>query len=244
MLGLSNNYFYTIVVIIVLSIVYLGLQSKFPQLTENFAEKHHHHHGHKHHENKHKEHGAKHTNHTVSKEHHAALHQALSEVKSQKSQEVATPQPQMHLVNKRELILKDRLVTAGSSPSRILIQDLAYGPFSYAALTSINPLPSNSKMLYRIYAIYSDTMTTDGSVQVTFNFGWGGDKGSYSVNLDRTWGGIGNQRDGYSKFFTYDDMKSTGVPEPHDHAIVTANTTIGGTQVGFYKLYVETWLLY
>jgi hypothetical protein len=48
MLGLSNNYFYTIVVIIVLSIVYLGLQSKYPQLTENFAEKHHHAH-HKHH---------------------------------------------------------------------------------------------------------------------------------------------------------------------------------------------------
>jgi hypothetical protein len=243
MLGLSNSYFYTVVAIVVLSIVYLGLQSKFPQLTENFSEKHHHH-GHKHHGNKHHEHGAKHGHHPVSHEHHVALNKALAEVQSVKSQEAQTPKPQMHLVNKRELILKDRLTTVGSNPANILVNDLAYGPFSYAALESMNPLPANSKMLYRIYAIYSDTMTTDGVVQVQFNFGWSGNQGSYAVDLARTWGGVGYQRDAYSKFFSFDDMKNAGVIDPHEHAIVSANTTIGGTQVGFYKLYVETWLLY
>jgi hypothetical protein len=244
MLGLSNAYFYTIIAIVVLSIVYLGLQSKYPQLTENFSEKHHHGHHHKHHENKHHEHGAKHGHHPISGEHHAALHEALAEVKSQKSQEAPTPQPQMHLINKRELILRDRLTVVNSNPADILANNLAYGPFSYGALDSINPLPNNSKMLYRLYGIYSDTMTTDGVVQVQFNFGWSGNRGSFAVDLPRTWGGIGNQRDGYSKFFTFDDMKNAGVIDPHEHAIVTANSTVGGTQVGFYKLYIETWLLY
>ena len=231
----SNEwYLLTVIFIVILSISYLIYQMKYSQLPEGFAEAHHKHHGH----------GAKHGHHKISHEHHAALHQALSQVQSQKSSEASTPQPQMHLINKRELILKDRLTTVGSSPTNIIANDIVYGPFSYAALESINPMPGNSKMLYRIYGIYSDTMKTEGVVQLSFNFGWSGNQGTYTVDLARTWGGIGNQRDAYSKFFTYDDMKSAGVQEPHDHAIVKANTTIAGTQAGFYKLYVETWLIY
>jgi hypothetical protein len=235
MYGLSNTYFYLVLAIVLVSVVYLIVQLKFPSLTEGFAEKHH---GHEKKEG-HEKHGAKHGHHPITAEHHAALNTALAQV-----QPPATPQPTMHLVNKRELILSGNPVVVGNTPTNILENNLAYGPFSYAALESINPMPQNAKILYRIYAIYSDTMTTDGVNKINFDFGWVGNKGSFSVDLARTWGATGYQRDAYSKFFTTDDIKDGGVEDPHDHAIVTANTTIGGTSLGIYRLYVETWLVY
>ena len=243
MYGLSNTYFYLVLSIVLVSVVYLIVQVKYPSLTEGFAEKHQHHHHHsKHHEKHGEKHGAKHGHHKVTAEHHAELNQALAQVQIQKSQEAPTPQPQMHLINKRELILKDKIVTYTTNPTNVLLNDLAYGPFSYAALESMIP-PPNSKLLYRIYAIYSDTMTT-GKNQITFKFGWSGADGNFTVELPLTWGAVGYQRDAYSQFFTADQIKAAGVKDPHEHAFVTANTTIAGTTGSLHKLYVETWLVY
>jgi hypothetical protein len=233
--GLSNTYFYLVLSIILASVVYLIVQVKFPSLTEGFSEKHH-----KHGSAKHG--SAKHGHHKITPEHHAELNKALAQVQTQKSQEAPTPQPQMHLINKRELILKDKTVNYDTNPTNVLLNDLAYGPFSYAALESMVP-PQNSKLLYRIYAIYSDTMTS-GKNEITFKFGWSGADGNFSVDLPLTWGAVGYQRDAYSQFFTADQIKAAGVKDPHEHAIVTANTTTPGTTGGLHKLYVETWLVY
>lgn len=182
------------------------------------------------------QHGAKHGMHKLN-DAFSALTKIQAELKN----------PIYTLVNKREIVLSKTPVVVGSTPTDIGYtatesnSTIVYAPFGYAAQDSL-PTPTGGKVLHRIYAVYSDNMTTDGSVKVKFSFGWNiNDLGSYEVELPRTWGGITTQRDGHSKFFTIDDMKAGGAQDPTMHAHVLAYTSIPNTSAGIHRLYVETW---
>lgn len=181
------------------------------------------------------QHGAKHGLHKLN-DAFAALSKIQAELKN----------PIYTLVNKREIILAKTPITVGSTATDIAFNSpesnstIVYAPFGYAAQDSF-PTPTGGKVLHRVYAIYSDNMTTDGAVRVKFSFGWNNDLGSYEVELPRTWGGITTQRDGHSKFFTIDDMKTGGAQDPTMHAHISAYTTIPNTTAGFHRLFIETW---
>lgn len=231
MLNLSNDTCINISVLVVLAIVTLMVIKKFYK-TENFANEH----------KEHKEHGAKHGHHKLHNA-HSQLHKAIEHVKQTKTVNNGEAKPEYHLVNKRELILKNNLVEVGNNPTSIVVNDLAYGPFAYAASDSV-PLPPNAQILHRLYAVYSDTMSTEGELKVRFSFGWSGDKGTYETTLPRTWGSVGYQRDAYSPFFTSSDILANGVPDATLHADVLAYTTVPGTIAGIWRLYVETWAIF
>lgn len=119
---------------------------------------------------------------------------------------------------------------------------VVYGPFSYGSTDSF-PVPEGTEVKYRLYAIYSDTMTTSGNIEVTFKFGWSDDKGEFTVELPLTWGAIDAQRDAYSKFFTTEDIKNAG-GDPTQHANIYINTTAPNTYGALWKLYIQTYFVY
>lgn len=148
------------------------------------------------------------------------------------------------LVNKREIVLNGntanppKSIGVGDTPTQLVF---AYGPFSYGSGDNGFPLPSGAKKMYRVYAIYGDNVTK-GNVKIQFDWGWGGtSEQKFEVSLPETWGGQFNQRDGYSDFFTDDDMKKAGVPNPQGHATLFAYTTQAGKVAGIHKVFIETW---
>lgn len=170
------------------------------------------------------------------------------------TQELTTRVPQYNLVNKREIILKQTPITVGSTDVELAMPGssgdaLVYAPFGFGSTDSF-PVTPDVKVLYRIYAIYSDSMASEGTVKITIKFldptSWGPTAGTYVLDLPRTAGNPLNQRDGYSKFFSMDDLKASSVTAPSTacptcHARIYGRTSVDGSTSGIHRLYIETW---
>jgi len=232
--------------------------------TEEFSAK-------KRHNKKHsKKHMKKHMKRTV----HAKQH---PDSKSLTTLDPGTDSRNYHLVNNREIILSnmnpnynkvflpyfpasptETLASASGTTnievrgkwhnSYILSQPAAgliYGPFTYGSTDSF-PIPQGAEVKYRIYAIYSDTLTS-GSIDITFKFGWNNDKGSFTTSIPLTWGSMDSQRDGYSDFFTADDIKNSGGdPTQHANIYINVNGTNNGKSANsaIWRLYIQTYYIY
>jgi hypothetical protein len=105
------------------------------------------------------------------------------------------------------------------------VRPVVYGPFCYA----VPSVQSGATRKYRVYAIYSDGLTT-GNNQVWFDLDDGTD---YYFNLPLTWGGVGsNNRDAYSDWYT-------GQPGC-SHGVVKIQTTVAGSGKLWY-MELQTW---
>jgi hypothetical protein len=106
-----------------------------------------------------------------------------------------------------------------------------YGPFGYG----VPSVQSNAERKYRLYAIYTDNMTTQGEIEVQFNLE---NPALYpNFKLGRTWGGnAGSSRDAFS------DWKSASeVNTSHGRAHIRATVPSQGT---LYYLELQTWDFY
>jgi hypothetical protein len=105
-----------------------------------------------------------------------------------------------------------------------------YGPFGYA-IPAVQP---GATRQYRIYAIYTDGMTTSGDNQIRFNMDNGQDV-VFIVN--RTWGtsGASRSRDWYSNWTT---QASGG------HGFIEIQTTVSGTAGTLFYLELQAWDFY
>lgn len=108
---------------------------------------------------------------------------------------------------------------AGDAPiahgiSFAAVRSPIYGPFSYG----MPAVQAGATRRYRLYAVYSDNMTTAGENIVRFTFDGGA---AVEFSLFRTWGDPNIMRDGYSNWI--DGPVST------NHGSVWIRTTASGT---------------
>ena len=90
-----------------------------------------------------------------------------------------------------------------------------YGLFGYA----MPQVQQGATRKYRLYAVYSDTMSTTGTNEVMFHCTDYGPFSDIIISLPRTWGDTSGRRDAYSDWFTF--------TETDGHAQASIHTTTG-----------------
>jgi hypothetical protein len=128
----------------------------------------------------------------------------------------ATRPLQEQLVHRRPLfgVAGDAPVNFNASTPGTVVRPLIYAPFSYA----VPPIQPGATRKYRVYAIYSDSQTTNGDVDIIIELEGGA--GTYTFRVPRTWGHPNYQRDAYSDFIV-------GQPAGA-HAKIMVRTTYNG----------------
>ena len=113
-----------------------------------------------------------------------------------------------------------------------------YCPFGYG-VPAKNP---NTIRRYRLYAIYSDSMTDSGEHTITFNVGnWGNSSKQVSFTLARTWGTFSAgpkdyNRDAYSSWLSEEEVEGA------HHGKVYGKVKGTGTQKGILRyLTLQSW---
>ena len=143
------------------------------------------------------------------------------------------------------ILVHERIIwgTAGQAPKSYGTTDTllcqVYNPFGYAVPTK----NSNTTRKYRLYAIYSDGMTTSGEHTITFNIGnWGSSSKKVSFKLPRTWGTTSASqttwnRDSYSSNWITESDVAGG-----HHSKVYIRVNAAGTQTGVLRyLVLQSW---
>jgi hypothetical protein len=143
------------------------------------------------------------------------------------------------------ILVHERIIwgTAGHAPKSYGTTDTllchVYNPFGYAVPTK----NTNTTRKYRLYAIYSDGMTTSGEHTITFNIGsWGSSSKKVSFKLPRTWGTTSASqttwnRDSYSSNWITESDVNGG-----HHGKVYVRVNGSGTQTGVLRyLVLQSW---
>lgn len=130
------------------------------------------------------------------------------------------------MVHKRILFryAVDTNFTAGSSWTDIRYH---YRLFGYACPA----VQLGTTRFYRLYAIYTDNMTTEGENQFMFKMI---DSTEVHFLLPKTHGGTGCQnRDAYNNWLQQ--------PESNEHATSKIKTSISGKTISLHNLELQTW---
>ena len=118
-----------------------------------------------------------------------------------------------------------------SKGKQLLLNDLVYNPFAYA----VPPPQKGTTRKFRLYAVYTDTITKGSGPALEFRFGEKGDKGVTSFQFPLTVGGTTQSRDAYSN-----EISDVQAIKQHANIYTYTTGTGAGTAVPLWRFhYIE-----